>query len=45
MACAAVDSVIDQVALLPSNNSLRYNEQYCMLGHFAPFLQQYKLSV
>ena len=28
--CAAADSVIDHVALLPSNDSLRYSEQYLL---------------
>jgi len=28
--CAAADSVVDQVALLPSNNGLRHSEQYLL---------------
>jgi len=36
--CAAADSVVDQVALLPSNNGLRYSEQYCVSGRYASFL-------
>jgi len=30
MVCAAADSVIDQVALLPSNNGLQHSEQYLL---------------
>jgi len=36
--CAAVGSVVCQVALLPPNNGLCYSEQCCMSGHSAPFL-------
>ena len=36
--CAAADSVIYQVALLPSNNGLCHSEKYCMSGCCAPFL-------
>ena len=36
--CAAADSVVYQVTLLPSNNGLRHSEQYCVLDHYAPFL-------
>ena len=35
---AAADSVVHQVALLPSNNGLQHSEQYCTLGCSAPFL-------
>ena len=38
MICAAVDSVVYQVTLLLSNNSLHHSEQYCVLGCCAPFL-------
>ena len=41
MVYAAADSIVDQVALLSSNNSLQYSEQYCMSGCPAPFLQQW----
>jgi len=30
MVCAAADSVVDQVALLPSNDGLRHSEQYLL---------------
>ena len=30
MVCAAADSVVDQVTLLPSNNGLRHSEQYLL---------------
>ena len=30
MVCIAADSVVDQVTLLPSNNSLRHSEQYLL---------------
>jgi len=36
--CVVADSVVHQVALLPSNNSLQHNEQYCTSGHYAPFV-------
>ena len=36
--CAAADSVVHQVALLPSNNSLRHSKQYCASGRYASFL-------
>jgi len=38
MVCAAADGVVDQVTLLPSNNSLQHSEQYCASGYYAPFL-------
>jgi len=38
MVCAAADSVIDQVALLPFNNGLWHSEQYYASGRYAPFL-------
>jgi len=38
MVCAAADSVVHQVALLPSNNGLHHSEQYCVLGRYALFL-------
>jgi len=38
MICTAADSVVYQVTLLPSNNSLHHSEQYCVLGCCAPFL-------
>ena len=38
MICAAVDSVVYQVALLLSNNSLHHSEQHCVLDCCAPFL-------
>ena len=38
MVYVAADNVIDQVTLLPSNNGLRHNKQYCMLGCSTPFL-------
>jgi len=38
MVHAAADSVVYQVALLPSNNGLRHSEQYYASDHCAPFL-------
>ena len=38
MVCAAADSVVHQVALLPSNNGLHHSEQYCVSGRYALFL-------
>ena len=38
--CAAADSIIYQIALLPFNNGLRSSRQCCSLGYFAPFQQQ-----
>jgi len=35
-----MSSVVSQVALFPSYNSLCNSKQYCLLGHFIPFLQQ-----
>jgi len=37
--CAAADSVVYQVTLLPSNNGLQHSEQYCVSGCYAPFQQ------
>jgi len=39
--CAAADSVVHQIALLPSNNGLRHSEKYCTSGRCAPFLHWY----
>jgi len=41
MVCAVAGSVVYQVALLLSNNSLQHSEQYCTLGHFAHCLFQF----
>ena len=38
MVCAAADSIVDQVALLPSNNSLQHSKQYYISGRAASFL-------
>ena len=39
MVCKVTDSVVCQVAMLPSFNSLCHSEQCCLSGHFAPFQQ------
>ena len=41
MVCAAADSVVHQIALLPSNNGLQHSKKYCTSGRSAPFLQQW----